>query len=98
MDQLVNKNIKHYIKTEFNQWYVGLLLNWIDQGKDVKDFVCDLRWSLIKENHASWLVSSWDKITTEHIKSSFEMCGIGVEESDVDLDISDEYDSDAMSD
>eukprot|EP01084_Bolivina_argentea_P097606 175457_1 len=76
MDQLVNKKTKTSLRGNFNEFYLYEYRQWIENGNDVADFKLDLRWGIIKNRHAGWLIEAFESITAEDNIKSFHKCGI----------------------
>ena len=85
MDQIVNRKIKSELKKKFTDYYASLLTKWLDEGNDATDFEFDSSWTALKRRHSMWLVSTYNAITADDIKRSFEICGLGGDE-DLDMD------------
>jgi hypothetical protein len=68
--------MKKALRDEFNTWYTERVIDWVKSGKEVKDFKCDTRWSLIKPLNAKWICNAYEKITKEDIISSFNSVGL----------------------
>ena len=76
MDVYANAQIERIGKDIYNDWYAGKVLEWINSGKDVKDFVIDTRWSVMKPIHARWLVQIFNSLPADVMSKSFELAGI----------------------
>ena len=62
MDMGPNKAIKDGLRTEFNSYYSSHAIKWMNDGKKMEDFKIDLRWSVIKNYHAQWIVTTLNNV------------------------------------
>ena len=76
MDLSVNKPVKEFMHSKFQQWYAGEVERQLDQGAEHTPI--DLRTSVMKQLGARWLVSRQDYLHENNsiIKNGFKAGGI----------------------
>ena len=77
MDLSVNKSVKEFMRSKFQEWYVSEVLKQLDQG--VEEYTpVDIRMSIMKPLGAHWLVSLYDYLQGNDsiIKNGFKAAGI----------------------
>lgn len=76
MDLSVNKSVKEFMHSKFQQWYASEVEKQLDQG--IERAPVDLRMSIMKPLGARWLVSLHDYLQENNsiIKNGFKAAGI----------------------
>lgn len=61
LDLSGNAQLKENVKNQFTNWYANQVSEQLCK-KDIKDINIDLRLSLIKPQHAKWLINAFDSV------------------------------------
>ena len=70
LDLTVNRVAKNFTKKEFTSYYLGVIQQGLQDGKQLEDIEVDLRLSVIKHLHAQWLVNMYNFLSTRDGKET----------------------------
>ena len=70
LDLTVNRDAKKFMKDQFTSWYSANVQSQLDSEVPLEDVDVDLRLSVIKPIHATWLVSLYNHLSSSEGKLS----------------------------
>ena len=70
LDLTVNRDAKKFMKDQFTSWYSANVQSQFDSEVPLEDVDVDLRLSVIKPIHATWLVSLYKHLSSSEGKLS----------------------------
>ena len=70
LDLTVNRDAKKFMKDQFTFWYLVNVQSQLDSELPLEDVDVDLRLSVIKPIHATWLVSLYNNLSSSEGKLS----------------------------
>ena len=78
MDNILNKVLKDYMRTHWENHYTAEFLKEYENGCDLNSIKVDMKLSALKDIHAGWFVDSFIKLKSqpEMIKSSWKTIGV----------------------
>ena len=78
LDLSVNGVAKSSLKSGFQDWYAKEVTNDLNKGKNVHQIDIDTKLSKMKQIHAQWLISLYNKLRSsgKMIKSAFQNVSI----------------------
>lgn len=69
LDLTVNGASKQFMKKKFVDWYARKVISSIDNGIPVEEIVVELKLSIMKPLHASWIISLYNHMTSSEGRS-----------------------------
>ena len=63
-DMTVNREAKKFMKDQFTSWYSAQIQSQLDSGVVLNDVDVDLRLSVLKPIHATWIVSNYNHLSS----------------------------------
>lgn len=78
LDLSGNAQLKEEVKREFSQWYANCVQKQLAKGVDINKVDIDLKLSVIKPIHATWLINAFKKIEANHecVKNGWYKSGL----------------------
>ena len=70
LDLTVNKVAKDFMKKKFSEWFSRQISIGLENGQKLEDIQIDYRLSVLKPMHAKCLISFYDFIVAQKVKSS----------------------------
>ena len=70
LDLTVNREAKKFIKDQFTSWYSAQIQSQLDSGVVLDDVDVDLRLSVLKPIHATWIVSMYNHLSSSEGRQS----------------------------
>lgn len=64
LDLTVNREAKKFMKDQFTAWYSAQIHTQLDSGVPLDDVDVDMRLSVLKPIHATWLVSMFNHLSS----------------------------------
>ena len=64
LDLTVNREAKKFMKDQFTAWYSAQIHTQLDSGVPLDDVYVDMRLSVLKPIHATWLVSMFNHLSS----------------------------------
>ena len=64
LDFTVNKWVKDFMKSKFNEWFAAQLRTELENGVDFENITIKFLLMTMKPLHAGWLISCYDKLTS----------------------------------
>ena len=90
LDLAVNKRFKYYLSNEFISWYSDQIKAELKKGKKPNEIKVDLRLSVIKEIHAKWLCTVFNKLSKDPcLTKAWDMLGLFGKKEEVSLEWND---------
>ena len=79
LDLTVNGEAKHFIKERFTKWYAEEVQTQMESGVQTEEIMVDLRLTVIKPLHASWLTELFNHLSScegsSHLTQEMEKAG-----------------------
>ena len=69
-DLTVDREAKKFIKDQFTSWYSAQIQSQLDSGVVLDDVDVDLRLSVLKPIHATWIVSMYNHLSSSEGRQS----------------------------
>ena len=69
-DLTVNREAKKFMKDQFTSWYSAQIQSQLDSGVVLDDVDVDLRLSVLKPIHATWIVSMYNHLSSSEGRQS----------------------------
>ena len=69
-DLTVNREAKKFMKDQFTSWYSAQIQSQLDSGMVLDDVDVDLRLSVLKPIHATWIVSMCNHLSSSEDRQS----------------------------
>ena len=69
-DLTVNREAKQFMKDQFTSWYSAQIQSQLDSGVILDDVDVDLRLSVLKPIHATWIVSMYNHLPSSEGRQS----------------------------
>ena len=69
-DLTVNREAKKFMKDQFTSWYSAQIQSQLDSGMVLDDVDVDLRLSVLKPIHATWIVSMYNHLSSSEGRQS----------------------------
>ena len=69
-DLTVNREAKKFMKDQFTSWYSAQIQGQLDSGVVLDDVDVDLRLSVLKPIHATWIVSMYNHLSSSEGRQS----------------------------
>ena len=70
LDFTVNREAKKFIKDQFTSWCSAQIQSQLDSGMVLNDVDVDLRLSVLKPIHATWIVSMYNHLSSSEGRQS----------------------------
>ena len=70
LDLTVNREAKTFITDQFTSWYSAQIQSQLDSGVVLDDVDVDLRLSVLKPIHATWIVSMYNHLSSSEGRHS----------------------------
>ena len=70
LDLTVNREAKKFMKDQFTSWYSAQIQSQLDSGVVLDDVDVDLRLSVLKPIHATWIVSMYNHLSSSEGRQS----------------------------
>ena len=71
-DLTVNREAKTFMNDQFTSWYLAQIQSQLDSGMVLDDVDVDLRFSVLKPIHATWIVSMYNHLSSSEGRQSIE--------------------------
>ena len=72
-DLTVNREAKQFMKDQFTSWYSAQIQSQLDSGVVLDDVDVDLRLSVLKPIHATWIVSMYNHLSSSDMKADSQL-------------------------
>ena len=72
-DLTVNREAKQFMKDQFTSWYSAQIQSQLDSGVVLDDVDVDLRLSVLKPIHATWIVSMYNHLSSSEGRQSWSI-------------------------
>ena len=69
-DLTIDREAKKFIKDQFTSWYSAQIHSQLDSGVVLDDVDVDLRLSVLKPIHATWIVSMYNHLSSSEGRQS----------------------------
>ena len=69
-DLTVNREAKKFMKDQFTSWFSAQIQSQLDSGMVLNDVDVDLRLSVLKPIHATWIVSMYNHFSSSEGRQS----------------------------
>ena len=69
-DLTVNREAKKFMKDQFTSWFSAQIQSQLDSGMVLNDVDVDLRLSVLKPIHATWIVSMYSHLSSSESRQS----------------------------
>ena len=65
-----NREAKNFMKEQFTSWFSAQIQSQLDSGMVLNDVDVDLRLSVLKPIHATWIVSMYNHLSSSEARQS----------------------------
>ena len=72
-DLTINREAKKFMKDQFTSWYSAQIQSHLDSGVVLDDVDVDLRLSVLKPIHATWIVSMYNHLSSSDMKADSQL-------------------------
>ena len=72
-DLIVNREAKKFMKDQFTSWYSAQIQSRLDSGVVLDDVDVDLRLSVLKPIHVTWIVSMYNHLSSSDMKADSQL-------------------------